>query len=478
MKIIILLVGLLLTFIVNNSYAQSVHVKMIIDLPGNDNDTEVDLSNKKDIEVPQDFKESKEIKVKSTDLPEGHKLIFTIARESKVYDSPPELATLKFENTIIDKEIIVKHIDDSDEEVKGDEISLRLVLKEEVEEKDDDDDDDEVIQPSIEDFLSSNYSDLYPTPFGYIKPGERERIIHIFFDQHGNSLLSTVPQGISNAQYMVHIIYPISTTNPNRISYSVKQKSGTFSTALLFNNTNVRSKLGQLQGGEKFDAIVERTFLLGTATDDLTFDIISKEGKSNKVVLESYTIKMSPVYHGSFDVGLIKTNLQSPTFSLVQSPTTSDMVVKVTDESPKGVVTVMASFYVSPVILLKSLRNRFLGRSNIPFYKLTGRSFLDDHKIYERFYPTVGVSVSGRTFENIFYGINWEIARGLAIFGGWHYGKVNTFEMPDFRPGETVISEKQFEFYQRTRWKTSTSIGVKLDILIIRNLFTAGGDTQ
>src|SRR5690606_20085419 len=124
-----------------------------------------------------------------------------------------------------------------------------------------------------------------------------------------------------------------------------------------------------------YDGITERTFLLGTATDDLAFDIIAakKEEQITKTVLESYTIKMSPVYHGSFDVGFIKTDLSNPAFSLVQLPNSTDQVVKFTDDSPKGVVTIMASFYVSPVILLQSV----FGKKKIPFYKLTGRSFLD-----------------------------------------------------------------------------------------------------
>lgn len=89
----------------------------------------------------------------------------------------------------------------------------------------------------------------------------------------------------------------------------------------------------------------------------------------------------------------------------------------------------------------------------------------------KRIYPTVGVSLSDKVFENIFYGVNWEFARGVSIFGGWHYGKVNTFEMPSFIAGETPVTTEQFNYFKNTRWKTSTAIGVKLDILIIKNLF-------
>lgn len=43
--------------------------------------------------------------------------------------------------------------------------------------------------------------------------------------------------------------------------------------------------------------------------------------------------------------------------------------------------------------------------------------------------------------------------------------------MPNFEAGVTPVTNDQFEFYQNTKWKTSTAIGLKLDIMIVRNLF-------
>jgi hypothetical protein len=282
--------------------------------------------------------------------------------------------------------------------------------------------------------------------------------------------LSTVPQGISNAQYVVHIIYPFTNNDPNAISYTVKQKSGSYSSALLFNNTGIKDNNPfKPQSGTRYDGISERIFLLGTSTDDLSFDIktSTQNSPSTKTVLENYTIKMAPVYHGSFDIGLLRTNLSNPTYELTTLPGTTDKVVKLTNDSPKGVVTLMASFYTSPIILLE----KAFGRKKIPYYKLTGRNFLDDHKFYERIYPTIGVGINDKSFENIFYGFNWEIARGLSIFGGWHYGKVNTFEKPNFTPNATTVTDEEFTFYKNTKWTTSSSFGIKVDLLIITNLF-------
>ncbi|MEI7736402.1 MAG: hypothetical protein WCI49_13110 [Ferruginibacter sp.] len=464
-----LLILLTVIFLGLHSRAQSIHVKFI-NTTTEDN-TEVDISNSSDIELDSKTKDLKSITVNCKDLPAGHKLTITVAGETKEYSTPGVEKKLDFSNNILNKEVTIQHFNNNAAEVAADKMKFHFIPEvKNPTTTNTGNTGENILQKSIADFLATNYSNLESTPFGYINPSEKERRIHIFFDNLGNSLLSTIPSGISNAQYVVHIIYPFSLSEPDRVSYSVKQKSGSFSSALLFNNNNIRSDIpGILQAGEKIDGITERNFLLGTATDDLTFDIIeaTRDTKVTKTVLETYTIKMSPVYHGSFDVGLIKTDLSNPNFNLVQLPGSTNQVVKQTDESPKGVVTVMASFYVSPVVLLESL----LGKNKIPFYKLTGRSFLDDHKFYERFYPTIGVGVSDKAFENLFYGINWELARGLSIFGGWHYGKVRTFGMPNFKAGVTPVTNTEFDFYQNTKWEKSTAIGVKLDIMIVKNLF-------
>lgn len=430
------------------------------------------IRNNLDITIPKSTATLKSIVINSADLQAGHKLQILAVGETKDYTTPNTPDTLTFATNLLNKQVTIKHLDNNGQEIAADLLSFRFIPQTGGGNGGSNDDTDKTpkdMQASIDDYLRANYAHLEAKPWGYVDPSDKDQKVHIFFDYLGNSLLSAIPQGISNAQYVVHIIYPFYLKEPNKVSYSVKQKSGSFSSALLFNNTGIRQQIGTLQAGEKPDGITERKFLLGIATDDLTFDIIAatEENKGSKTVLETYTIKMSPVYHGSFDIGLLRTDLSNPEYTLVQDPNSANQVVKVSDESPKGVVTVMASFYVSPVILLESL----LGNKKIPHYKLTGRSFLDDHKFYERFYPTIGVQVSDKVFENLFYGINWEVARGLCIFGGWHYGKVRTFEMPNFEPGVTPVTNDQFEYYQNTRWKTSTAFGIKLDIMIVRNLF-------
>ena len=319
-----------------------------------------------------------------------------------------------------------------------------------------------------------DYYDLKPA--GLIKKDGSDKYVHIFFDQYGNNLIGTVPQGISNNQYIVHILYPGYSDRQDNIYYSVKQKTGSFSSALLYNNTGILNQVGNnFQGAEdkNYDKWHEQTFDLGIATDDLTFDIVATtiddDGKAVTGILQTYTVKMSPVYHGTFDIGLINSTLANPTYSLVTSPTDpTSKVVKVADDGNRGIVTVMATCYTSPVILIE----KALGKK-IPNYKLTGRNFLDDHGFFERIYPTIGVSIGSKTLENLFFGLNWELARGLSIFGGGHWGKINTFrpQISGYVSGVTPVTQEQFDFYSNNKWDVGWAFGAKLDILLVTNLF-------
>lgn len=325
------------------------------------------------------------------------------------------------------------------------------------------------------------YQGYKQTPYGLIDPADKEKTVHIFFDQYGSSLLSTVPQGIANHSYIVHIIAPGYTDKPSDFSYSVKQTAGSFSGAFnVLNDNQIASINSKLQGGRlnDYDTWLDNTWQLATATDDLTFDIIliapDDKDKPVRTVLDTYTIKMSPVYHGTFDVGLFNSRLRNPSYSLVTSPLDEEaMVVKEADGGNRGVVTAMYTAYTSiPLLFLKVFAEDSYDRVS-PRQGLSGRNFLDDHTIWQRFYPTVGVSLSKNVFENLFFGVNWEIARGLSLFAGGHWGKVNTFDYAptDYVQGETAVTQEQFDYHINTAWKVGWVYGVKLDVKVVSNLF-------
>jgi len=303
--------------------------------------------------------------------------------------------------------------------------------------------------------------------------------VHLFFDLNGNSIISTIPQGLSNVQYVVHIFYLTDKDNPHRIDYSVNQTKGSFDGTIIFNNTGKLDELelraGDLKKNGAQYAWVHKEILLSTSTSDIQFEIhrnIIKKSNDlfdiEKSTLNTYTISMSPVYHGTFEVGLVNSTLSNPSYELVESSDNADeKVVKKGNDSNRGYITAMATFYTSPIIILEKLFG-----ADIPNYKLTGRNFLEDHKIYERIYPSIGVSLNDKSFENLFFGLTWEFARGGSIWSGFQYGKVNTFDEPDgYEFGKTVTTDAEFKLRKDTDWKTNFAIGVNLDIKLVTDLF-------
>jgi|GEM_PF-1157172 len=333
------------------------------------------------------------------------------------------------------------------------------------------------------------------TPYGIELTGGTKypgrKYAHLFFDQAGNSLLSTVPQGISNRQYVVHVIYMSKKSYPGRITYSVRQTKGEFSDELVFRNSDEPNVVLQSKQCDLEWASSE--WLLSTSTSNIEFNILRNITGNNKQTddpetttssVATHTIKMTKVYHGSIDVGLVNSTLENPTFTLVTAPDVDTLkVVKRSGGGNRGIVTLMATFYTSPFYWFKR-------KGSVPDYKRTGRNFLDDHRWYERIYPCMGVGISDRAFENLFFGLNWEVARGGSLFFGAHYGRVNTYTptTDDFEFGTTHVTPAQFDLASDTKWQLSPKLsdlsklsmdqfcfGANIDLRLITRLFSAGG---
>lgn len=314
-----------------------------------------------------------------------------------------------------------------------------------------------------------------------------KRYVHVFFDQFGNSVLGSIPQGIANLQYIIHVVYLTPQTTTSAIRYVINKTGGEYIDEAIYRNTGIldSTKLFQFRSGPLANqANINLVWLhteqiFGTSTTNITFNISRLKiedfstYQTNSTQLNNYTIKMAPVYAGSFDVGLIISQLKNPDYTLVNSATDpTKKVVKEGANGNRGVVVVMATLYVSPFTILRSLVNE----GSIPWYKLTGRSFLDySGNIFDRIYPAVGVGFSDRNFDNLFFGANVEIARGGNIFLGYHYGKVNVFETEDgFKFGETVITQDEFNLRKDTKWNGAFALGATVDLRILLNLFRPG----
>lgn len=305
--------------------------------------------------------------------------------------------------------------------------------------------------------------------------------IHLFFDQNGNSLVRSIPVGISGAQYVVHIIYLVPVDNPLSIDYKVNQAPADVEEGVIIQGDGgladaiiVQSKKGNKPEQLKW---MHYEFLLTGSSKDIRFDIVRNSYQlqngsfelADPRIVATRTIKMKKVYHGSVDIGIVETRLANPSFSLVDSDVDpSQKVVKRTNNGRRIMATAMYTFYLSPVIALQKLFNPKSVENN----RVMGRNFVNDHGLLQRIYPTVGIGLNDRLLDNVFLGGKWEFIRGGSFFAGYHRGKVNVMiTKPDFKFSETYISEATFELNKDTRWKGAFVMGLNLDVRVITNLF-------
>lgn len=307
--------------------------------------------------------------------------------------------------------------------------------------------------------------------------------VHIFLDGYGNPILRAIPQGSPEKTYVVHIVTSIPETSYTTIRYNVKQTQGGIDDVLVFRNSGKIDNVN-IESGQSYK-YYHYELALTESNKNIVFEVYRgiTDGKAlTNTKLSTQTIPIK-IYHGSFDIGLVSSDLENPTFAFIASTDDAGMgKVKRSDQGKRGIVTTMATFYTSPIVLLEKYifkpKDKNGNEIEIPDYKLTGRNFVSDHKIYERVYPTIGLGISEVALENIVFGFNWEAVRGASLFVGWHHGKVNTFnEMgSDFSFEDTVIDKERFDLHIKEEWKTDFAIGFNLDILVLMNLIQKGAN--
>lgn len=324
-------------------------------------------------------------------------------------------------------------------------------------------------------FPTSSNSDRTSRYMGY-------KYVHLFFDQNGNSLIRSIPVGVGKDNYVVHVVYLVPKGNPFSIEYKASQNTADIEEGTIIRGDGDLQNTLRLQASETSDKTIELEWahtetLFTPSSFDINFDIMRNAFQLNEGVLEATTpvvvaskvIRVKKTYHGSIDVGVLKTNLENPTFTLATSDANPDLkVIKRTNTGPRVLASAMYTFYLSPVVLIEKLLIPHKVRS----YKLEGRSFADDHKIYERIYPTVGIALNDRLLDNIFLGGKWEFIRGGSVFLGYNWGKVNTLETePGFEFEKTETTQAAFDLKTNMKWKGAFCFGLNLDVRIIANLF-------
>jgi hypothetical protein len=319
---------------------------------------------------------------------------------------------------------------------------------------------------------NTNYGSTIPknvsTPSGKASLASRD-FVHIFMDEFGNLISNNLPNGVPWVNYVIHIIHPVYANE----SFGVTQTSGIITGSFTIKGAgnsqqNPSAALPEGNYGESFDT------LSPSDKDNIVFQVskTTTDGlKATKETIGSYTITMSGYFNASLDIGIINSKLANPAYTLVNSPTTAGtMVVKQGDAGDRVMTTIMGTLYFSPVAWFE----RNVLENNTPLFKVKGQSSLANYNLLEKLYPTFGLSINEHTFQNIFYGVNWEFIRGGSLFLGWHTGKINTYTnpTPGFAFGSTPVTQDAFNYQQDTKWATKFAVGATVDLRLVLGLLS------
>lgn len=159
--------------------------------------------------------------------------------------------------------------------------------------------------------------------------------IHIFLDQYGNNLFASTPTGIQQKyHYMLHIIVP--NTVASKLHYSITVSSGSLTDVGTSYNSSVSPNPTSVPGVTKIKGgndgqpdWYEFKYNMFPTTDDLVYSITLKaDGYDAANFTKTYTIKKTSFYRGSFDVGVFKTWLSDPTYTLINTPNPAPMTTE------------------------------------------------------------------------------------------------------------------------------------------------------
>jgi hypothetical protein len=338
----------------------------------------------------------------------------------------------------------------------------------------------------LDDYFNKNFGNdktYLRTDVGYKTKADRYGI-HVFLDPTGNFLYGSKPTGIQRVyHYVIHIIY--NKTDPNLFRFAIGTNGDLSDQVSVYNIGNVPQPkpqgLAQPDNNPpppNCDNILgEEVFNTFPTSDDLTLTLsyipVSSDNKLQTAVqIQTYTIKKTAYYFASFNGGLVNTWLGNPSFSLVAQPsatTTTNQTVKVTDNGSSVNFVLMTTIYFSLVNLIDPYEGGNSGNQRFSYW---GRSYLDDGgNLFRKIYPAIGVGLNGNVLTNFYAGFNFEPLQGFGIFIGQNIRKVATFDMPDFSPGVTTVTQSQFDYYQNTKWKSGWVIGAILDFSIFNKLF-------
>lgn len=300
---------------------------------------------------------------------------------------------------------------------------------------------------------------------------ERQNIIianntvHIFIDEYGKTYFGGFPTTArEDYNYTIHVFYDRISSTTKSINVNVEGLYEPNFDIYGAGEVNNARFMIQSTGDEKDDKKVEKLPRImeiifdnnGPFTESFTLSMAKTSGEDEEiVVIPSKIIKVAPVHHISLMVGLVSSFLTNPTDIRKGALDNGDTTLFANDPTTRGLITLMAVFYPKPRNLL-----------------FPPKEFLS----WERLGIMVGTRIDTDLSENFLGGLSYDLARGLSIAGGVHYGRVNS-----------VAGHRNFNFGEDTftgdlnvikEWRANYFIGANIDLRVFGILFNPQGQTR
>jgi|GEM_PF-4565212 len=289
------------------------------------------------------------------------------------------------------------------------------------------------------------------------------KTVHIFLDENGNTYFSSFPTtSREDYNYQVHLFYFPEENKSHSLEYT-----GTFDPSFsIYGSDNlqgIRATSSSTSGGNQktIDTSQPQERLFGkigpfTTSFTLNIDKVMREGEKDIVTpIAGKTIKVAPVHHISLTVGLINTFLKNPSNYELRAIDANSNTVIADDPEARGMLTLMVTFYPKP-------RN-LLFNPNSPS---------------ERIGFVVGTSLNSDFEENFFGGLSYDLARGVALTGGVHYGRRDELDgvSEGFKFGRDPYPFAEIK--TKKEWDAEFFMGLNIDLRVFSILFNPNGQTK
>ena len=309
-----------------------------------------------------------------------------------------------------------------------------------------------------DDFVTNGYG-----TFGSPAPGNKNlkynkrlnqvtdgNTIHVFVNEYGDFIRSSLPTTATEKNFFViHVIYLAD--DPDKVNRIRCTYSGDYNPRFTVYGTENEDDDGA--GSNATDKTTpqyaEKVFgPFGPFTEQVDIAVTIDDKK----ILDK-RVNIAPLHYIALNAGLFGTFLRNPDNIRTGTLPNGDTTLLADDPTTRGFVTVMLTFYPFPRNLLFPLSRNWK----------------------ERLGFTVGTSISKKLAENFFGGISYDVARGLAIVGGVHYGR-----------RQVVVDNEFFEFGKDkftggtlqnrivNDWNAHFFIGLNLDTRLLNYIFNPG----